>query len=367
MDSIIEYIGTHFGRFSENAFNAVDSLILSKLSYIRFESIVPLLPDKKKPVRLTELLKAELYDSMFANLWGRDIHLKFLYALAASPRFRDIRLDAYVNNSDSLTEKQFSAVTFLLDASTAYVAFRGTDATFIGWKEDFNMAYLSPVPSQEEAVKYINTVAKRTLKSMNIITGGHSKGGNLAVYAAIKCHPSVQKRIVRVYNHDGPGFKESLFETPEFLRIKFKIQTTLPESSLVGMLLQHHESYSVIKSSQRGIKQHDPFSWIIINNDFQYTYQVKESAKLRNRTLNEWLNTLSDEKRRLFIDALFEVLEATETDTLLALSEEWHKSAIAMLYALKNIDPETRKFVFQTISALAKMSFRNLLKNKNIS
>lgn len=368
---IIQYIETELKKFSEKEFNAVDSLILSKLSYIRFEKIVPSLIDKARPfidrtlpVRLAELLKAEMFDSMFMNIRSRELHLKFLYALASSPRFRDIRLNFYVNHFDTTTEKQFSAVTFLLNGSTAYIAFRGTDSTFIGWKEDFNMAYISPVPSQEEAVKYLNTVAKRIPRSMKIRIGGHSKGGNLAVYAAIKCAPIVQNRIVSVYNHDGPGFKESMFETSEFLNIKDRIHTSLPESSLVGMLLQHHEDYTVVKSNQRGIKQHDPFSWIIEDNHFSSGCEIKGGAKLRSKTLNEWLNTLSDEKRKLFTNSLFQVLEATEAETLNELSDEWQKSATAMLYALKNIDPETRKFVFQTISELAKMSVKNLIKSK---
>ncbi len=361
---IIRYLETQFAPFSETAFNDVDSLILSKLSYIRFEGIVPLLAERKKSVCITELLKAEAYHSMFLNLSDREIHLKFLYALAASPRFRRIQLNNYANHSDPVTEKQFSAVTFLLDDGTAYAAFRGTDATFIGWKEDFNMAYISPVPSQQDAARYVCAVAKRIGKSVPIRIGGHSKGGNLAVYAAIKCGLSVQKRIIGVYNHDGPGFKDSLFETPEFLRIRSRIHTTLPESSLVGLLLRQYDDYKVVKSTRRGIKQHDPFSWIIEGCDFVYSDELKNGAKMRNKTLDEWLETLTDEKRKLFINTLFDVLDATEADTLLELSQEWHKSATAILYAIKSIDPETRRFVFQTMTEYAKMSLKNRFKSK---
>lgn len=361
---IIRYIETEFSTFAEKNFNAVDSLIFSKLSYVRFEGIVPLLTQKKKSVCLTELLKAEAFESMFLNLSDRETHLRFLFALAASPRFRRTQMNFYVNHFDPLIEKQFSAVTYLLDDGMAYMAFRGTDSTFIGWKEDFNMAYLSPVPSQQDAVRYLSTVTKLIGRSMPICIGGHSKGGNLAVYAAIKCSLPVQKRIIGVYNHDGPGFKDSLFESPEYTRIKSRLHTTLPEASLVGLLLQQHEGYTVVKSSKRGIKQHDPFSWIVENSDFAFAGELKERAKLRDKTIDKWLETLSDEKRKLFINTLFDVLDATEADTLHELSQEWHKSATAMLYAVKNIDPETRKFVFQTITAFAKMSLKNLLTKK---
>ena len=227
------------------------------------------------------------------------------------------------------------------------------------------MAYLSPVPSQQDAAGYICAVAKRIGKSVPIRIGGHSKGGNLAVYAATKCGLPVQKRIIGVYNHDGPGFKDSLFETPEFLRVKNRIHTTLPESSLVGLLLRQYNDYNVVKSTRRGIKQHDPFSWIIEGCDFVYSGELRNSAKLRNKTLDEWLETLTDEKRKLFINTLFDVLDATEADTLHELSQEWHKNATAILYAIKSIDTETRRFVFQTITEYAKMSLKNRFRSKN--
>jgi len=363
MDNIIQHLKNNFDNWNDREFGAVDSLILSKLSYVNFESIVPLLRDRAKPVRIYELLKAEMYESMFENRRDIDTYLDFLYALAASPRFRQVQINFYVNHSDPVTEKQFAAVTFLLDDKTAYVAYRGTDSTYIGWKEDFNMAYISPVPSQEDGVEYLNTVAKRLPISIKLRIGGHSKGGNIAVYSATKCSPRVQKRIISVYNHDGPGFKNSLFESSEYLKMKRRIHTTLPEESLVGMLLQHHDNYTVVKSSQHGIKQHDPFTWIVENGDFSYADSIKDGVLLRNNTLNEWLSMLTDEKRKAMIDVLFKVLEKTQTNNFYELSEEWRKNAASMLSAIKNIDPETKKFVFKTISELAKLSVKNLLRS----
>ncbi len=367
MDNIVNYLKHNFDVLGDREFGAVDSLILSQLSYVNFAGIVAHLRDRAKPVRIQELLKAEMYESMFANMRDIDTHLDFLHALAASPRFRQVQLNHYVNHTDPVTEKQFAAVTFLLGDNTAYIAYRGTDSTYIGWKEDFNMAYMSPIPSQEEGVEYLNAVAKRLPMFMKILTGGHSKGGNIAIYSAMKCNTKTQKRIVSVYNHDGPGFKAGLFDSPEYQNMKRRIHTTLPEESLVGMLLQHHEDYSVVKSSRHGFKQHDPFTWIVENGDFSYADGIKEGVLKRNHTLNEWLSTLTNEKRKAIIDALFEVLEKTQTDNFYELSEEWQKSATALLYAIKNIDPETKKFIFQTITELAKLSFKKLLKSKDKS
>ena len=358
MGNIIEYVENNMNTMVQQPFNAVDSLVLSQLSYLRFERIVPQLSDRAAPVRMTELLKAELFGSMFQNLLDIENNKRFLFVIAASPRFRNFGISHYSNLYDPVLEKQFSAVTFTLEDRTAYIAFRGTDSTFIGWKEDFNMAYISPIPSQEAGVKYLSAVAKRMPRMMKLRTGGHSKGGNLAVYAAIKCAPEVQKRIIGVYNHDGPGFKDSLFESAGFLKIKDRIHTTLPEESLVGMLLQHHEDYAVIKSSRHGIMQHDPFSWSIENDDFVYADQIKSGAMHRNKALNDWLNQMTEEKRKQIVNVLFQVIDTPAADTINELSDDWRGNVGAMLGAFKNIDAETRKFLSQALGELAKLSLK---------
>lgn len=366
MGNLIEYVENNMNTMARQPFNIVDSLVLSQLSYLRFERIVPMLPNRSSSVRIADLLKAEMFGSMLQNLLDPESNKRFLFVLAASPRFRNIGLNHYVNLFDPVLEKQFAAVTCFLEDETAYVAYRGTDSTFVGWKEDFNMAYISPVPSQESGTKYLDEVARRTHK-LKLRVGGHSKGGNLAVYAAIKCDPRVQKRIIAVFNHDGPGFKDSLFECTEYSRIKDRIHTTLPEESLVGMLLQHHSDYSVVKSSRRGVMQHDPFSWIVENDDFSYAEHIDKGAMHRNKALNEWLSGLSDEKRKQFVDVLFHIIEKTNADTIVELSDDWRRSVGAILSAIKGIDPESRKFVLQAINDFARLSIRNLFGPKSLS
>lgn len=362
MENIIQYAENNMKSFADREFNAVDSLILSQLSYIRFEGVVPRLPEKARPVRIGELLKAEYFPSMFADKRNSENDRRLLFALAASPRFRGTAINFYTSNYDFVSEKQFAALTYFLEDNTAYIAYRGTDSSFVGWKEDFNMAYISPVPAQEDAVRYLNRVAAKIPGKHRLRIGGHSKGGNLAVYAAVKCEPSVQKRVCMVYNHDGPGFKQNLFESPEFKRIQDRIHTTLPEAALVGMLLQHHEDYHVIKSSRRGPWQHDPFTWHIENDDFIYAQSISKGAFLMSRSLNEWLNSLNDEKRKMMIGMLFDVLEKTENESFRELTDEWQKAAVSILASIKNSDPEVKKFVSQTISELAKLSFKNFFK-----
>ena len=367
MGNLIEYVENNMDTMARQPFNIVDSLVLSQLSYLRFERIVPLLSDRASSVRVAELLKAELFESMFQKLLDIENNRRFLFALAASPRFRNIGLNYYIDLFDPVLEKQFSAVTCFLEDKTAYVAYRGTDSTFIGWKEDFNMAYISPIPSQEAGAKYLGEVARRTPHRLTLRVGGHSKGGNLAVYAAIKCDPRIQKRIVAVFNHDGPGFKEGLFESSDFSKVRDLIHTTLPEESLIGMLLQHHDNYAVVKSSRHGLMQHDPFSWIVEKEDFSYAEHLDKGAMHRNKALNEWLNGISDEKRKQIVDVLFQIIEKTEADTIRELSDDWRRSVGAILSAIKGIDSESKKFVLQAINEFAKLSIRNMFGSKALS
>ena len=358
MSNIIDYVENEMNRFEIKKFNAVDSLVLSQFSYVHFEQAVPDFDDNNPPVRIKDLLHAEMFGSMFHNVRDSAGNRRLLFAMAASPRFRDIRMNYHANKIDFRLEEQFSAVTYQLEDGTVYVAYRGTDSTLIGWKEDFNMAFITPVPSQEEGVRYLDAIAARMPGALRI--GGHSKGGNIAVYSAIHCNPATQDRVLTVYSHDGPGFKEGVLESSGFRTVQDRVQKTLPQSSLIGMLLENQENYSVVESNRIGIMQHDPFSWYVEQSDFRYTDTISGGARYMHRTLNQWLSAMSDEKRSMFVDTLFQILGASEASTVSEFSEDWRKRSIAMLGAFKNIDPETRKMVRQTINALVKMTFKNL-------
>jgi len=358
MNDIISYAENGLRRFDENPFNHVDSLILSQLAYVQFDGLVPGPEDSAPFVRLGDLYKAENFPSMFKDLLYVDKNRRFFFALAASPRFRDIGLNYYVNKHDYNAEKQFSAVTYLLPDGTVFVAYRGTDLTFVGWKEDFNMAYKSPIPSQEEGVSYLDTAAGKT--SGSIIVGGHSKGGNIAVYSSMYCKSTVRQRIKAVYSHDGPGFREDVFSSSAFLEVKDRIYKFVPQSSIVGMLLQNQESYMVVESRKFGILQHDPFSWIVVNGDFKYAKTVTNSSLNVNYNLSRWLRDLPDEKRELFVDALYQVIKSTNARSISDLSEIRIKNLASALKAFRKIDKETRKFVVQTIRELIVLYVRSL-------
>lgn len=358
MGNIINYVLDEKEPFSSKAFHAIDSLVFAQLAYLNFEGFVPDITEEAAPILLGQLVSKENEANLYLNT--RDVikNQRLLHAAAESPRFQNTYINYFVNEIDDSTEKQFSAVTFLMDDGVAYIAYRGTDATFVGWKEDFNMSFSITVPSQTESARYLDQVGK--LLNGEFITGGHSKGGNLAVYATMKCHSDIQKRVKDIYSLDGPGFRKELFESEEYQRIKDRIHQLIPQTALVGMLLESYENYVVVKSRQLGIMQHDPFSWVVKNNDFVYLEQVDNISLYTNKVLDTWLASLSDEKRALFIDTLYNVIKSTGAKSFSDLTEDWWEKFPAALYTIRGLDEVTLRFVIQTIQSLIRISVRML-------
>lgn len=236
----------------------------------------------------------------------------------------------------------------LLPDKTAYIAFRGTDDTIVGWKEDFNLAFLPVVPAQRMAAEYL-AAAAAALPSHPLRVGGHSKGGNLAVYSAVFCGEAVQNQLMRVYNNDGPGFRTSLLGLPEHRRVADKITTILPESSVVGMLLEHEERYEVVRSTQSGLWQHDGFSWQVRGEKFEHLPDLTEGGKLVDETIRTFILSLSPEQRVAFTDALFDILTCTDAGTLTDLKEGGLKTAAAMLKKYRTLDKPTRSALGSTL------------------
>lgn len=358
MKNIIEYAETELRSFAEKPFGPVDSLILSQFSYIDFEGIVPGLSAGSKSVRIADCLKAEHFRSMLSETRDPKKNRSLLLALAASPRFRDLGMTAFVSEFDLASEKQFSAVTFILPDISVYIAYRGTDDTIIGWKEDFNMAFTYPVPSQARALEYLLDISKRL--PGKLMVGGHSKGGNLAVYSAFAAPQSVQRRIVKIYDHDGPGFREGVLESESCRRVEDRIEKTVPQSSLIGMLLEGHKKYTVVESSRFGVMQHDPFSWKIADGGFITTEEVSDGAAYMNRTIRDWIGTLSQENREKFTDLLFGVLDAGEAKTFSEITLEWKRNFSAIFAAIRETDPEMKKFIGELLRDFGLLLVHNL-------
>ena len=357
MDNLIFYAQKELEPFSQRPVSPVDSLILSWVSYMNLPAALPAV-QTWEGVRLADLFRAEAFPAMLEEIWDPESSLNLLTVLAASPRFRDIRVMGYAEQKDMAKEQQFAAVTFRLEKGLYYIAFRGTDHSLVGWKEDFNMAFQYPIPSQEQALIYTETAAMYCDGSF--LLGGHSKGGNLAVYSGANCSDEVYKRIRRIYSHDGPGFLEQVLKSPAFARITPLIDKTVPQSSVVGMLLEQQEKYRVVKSKSFSVWQHDPFSWVVEGTDFQYLDDVAPEAKYLDRTLTTWITRLSPQEREWFVDTLYRILNANEAETFEQMRADWQKTVPAVAHAASQVDGQTRQFLFRTLRQLAVLGVKNV-------
>lgn len=371
MANIIDYLEWR-GDVSlrEDPFNAVDNLVLSWMAYVNLDEIMPK-EFGAASITIKEVVdlffeKYDLEEKLNEKSLTRTSALLF-YKMGKCPRFANMRISNYVNYISEELQQQFSAMTIEIDEKTMYIAYRGTDDTIVGWKEDFNMSFLPFVPSQESAVKYLEATMKSRNWRKKIIVGGHSKGGNLAVYAAIKCNKSIRRKIVQVYNNDGPGFLEDTLQTPEYQEMLSRIRTIVPESSVVGMLLGHEEEYDVVVSSQKGLLQHDAATWEVLRNDFVYLESVSDTSKRLDKALKKWLSAQNEEQRRMFVEQIFALLEATGAKTTFEIGAMGIKNANQVFRAMANMDPEVIQKLREFWRALFTIANENrkLLKNKD--
>ena len=298
MANILDYLDWRGDlTLAERGFNEVDNLLMAELCFLDFSGIVP--ADFSAPVSLPEAMQkydaARPQETMGVLVPEQIPELG--HKMAASRRFSDLTLCAYVSRTDEETQTQFSALTALLPDKTAYIAFRGTDDTIVGWKEDFNLAFLPVVPAQRMAAEYL-AAAAAALPSHPLRVGGHSKGGNLAVYSAVFCGEAVQNQLMRVYNNDGPGFQEKILQTEGYRRIKPRIKTILSQNAMVGTLLWNDCDYTVVKSTAALLGAHDGFTWETTPTSFVRCENLSPSARAFDRAMEEVLVGMSMAERR---------------------------------------------------------------------
>ena len=349
--TIIEYL-TEYGKdtFAQRPFNEVDSLVLCQLSYLKFDDIVPSVRDNKKSVTLAEICKHANFNKLFSDTRYEKDNRALFNGIVHSRRFANLKLNCYINLIEQTWETQFSAITFLLENSTIYVAYRGTDETIVGWKEDFNMAFQHPVPGQSYSVKYLNIVASKV--TCPILVGGHSKGGNLALYASMNCLPQIQKYIATIYCMDGPGFRPEVLDSERFDLIKDRIIKILPESSFVGLIFENQIQYEVIESRSFGLSQHNPYNWSVKEGEFAKLPKISDRNKRMDNTINEWILSLDEATRKLFINTLFQVISASKAENLIDFTTDWSKSVNGMISALKELDEQTKSMLKEIIKSL---------------
>ena len=343
-------------NLEQSEFNEIDNLILSRFSYFPFDNII-----KENEIvtikELSERFKKQDV-SKLPILWKDDVDLFPL--MGESKRYGEMNATKYVNKIDVEQEKQFSAITILMPDNTIFVSYRGTDNTIVGWKEDLNMSFKSHIASQISAKKYLEMIAVE-YPDKKIRIGGHSKGGNIAVYAATFVSNEIKDRIINVYNNDGPGFCDDVIETPEYQEMIKKVHTYIPQSSVIGRLMNHREKYTVIESVQKGIMQHDLYSWEVLGKAFVTLEEVTNESEFVDKTIKEWLENVEPAKREQVIDVVFDILNTTDAQTMKELKNNWFSSAKTMMASYKNIDKDTKDMIWQTLNELFKVAKDNVL------
>jgi hypothetical protein len=281
-----------------------------------------------------------------------------LAAMSSSKRFGNCRLRGFVNLIDAERELQFSAVCIMTNDDSCFIVYRGTDMTLVGWKENFNMSFCNEVPAQIEALKFLEKMAEKIKGTIRI--GGHSKGGNLAIYAASQCREKIQKRITDIYSNDAPGFHKDILNSDGFAKIRDRIQSFVPQSSVVGMLLEHGNDYTVIKSNKSGLKQNELYSWEVTHSDMVYADKVTIGSRIFSKTLKEWVNNLDNKQREQFLETLYTILNASEAKTFFEIEGHWFRAAGRMIKHMTHLDKQSKFFMRKTIAEFIYFARRNI-------
>ncbi len=338
----------------EVPFNEVDALILSELVYIHFENIVPGLGEEGC-ITIREA-NAKYEKSTAREMLFYKAKENLFDVLAFSPRFADMTLCNYVSTLDVEEQQQFAAVHVNVTPNFTFVAFRGTDSTVTGWREDLNMSFMMPVPAQKSAVEYVEQTVKGLFKKYSF--GGHSKGGNLAVYSGVFCNPKIQKKLVQIYNFDGPGFNRKMINDEAYKRVEGRISTFVPEQSIVGLLMEHEEDYKVVESTEFAILQHEGFSWVIDRDEFVLVESVDKFSKSFSLTLKAWLAEMNPVERKAVVDAFFDVFANAGINDFMEIVDMDVKKAGLLIKEVAKVPQAQRDKVMKLIKLLIEENTR---------
>ncbi len=368
MADIIEYTLLNANKdFNKLPFNKVDGLIFAQLAYLDFDTFVP---DKQlfaRGITFAKICEQEGFENLFPLERTAMRNLMLFNSMAYSKRYGKVRINYHENIFDPEKAIQFSATTFLFPDGNACVSFRGTDSTITGWRENFDMLYNDTVPAQLLSVKYLNKVASKISGKITVV--GHSKGGNLAIYSSVMCSDKAKSKIIEVQGFDSPGFTEDFVSSEKYLQTESKIAKYVPEESMIGMLLSNTDAYRIVKSEGEGIHQHDPFLWIVEDNDFVTGEKIHTSAKLVTNTFKEWMNNYSPEQRELFVDGMFGIIEATNAqnaESFVDWSDYLKDNASLFFDTIKDLDPEIRSFMLKFLGNILPSAKDSFLANQKV-
>ena len=338
--------------FSVSPWNEVDGLMCAVLSYLNFHGL-----QDHRGWTLREAKRIDLLIEAQGNTFGP--RKKMFEAMAETARFGDCRMHHFIALTDEDASMQFSAMCMDLPDDTKAVVFRGTDNTLVGWREDFNMSYQTRVPAQQAAAYYLLKAAKLTDRPIRLI--GHSKGGNLAVYAGASMPERIQNRIESIWSYDGPGMNLDVSRSDGFTRIRDKIHSYIPQTSIIGLLMEYYRPYTVVHSIAKGLEQHDPMSWQVYGEHFEEMESIDRTASVVCETLHEMLTNSTPEQRAAFVDTLFHLADNTNATRMSDILNEKFRSLVKMAGGRKELDPETRRVFTRLMGQAVTLGFGNVV------
>lgn len=350
--------------FSEHPFNDVDNLILSELAYLDFSGIVPE-KEENTTISLSDALtqyKMEQRKPVITMV--PDL---FIDLLQTSRRFSGVQLSKFVDKLDIDTQIQFSAFHIQMEDDTVYIVFRGTGDEIVGWREDFSMSY-QVMPSQIMSVEYLMDTMIKGGKKYRI--GGHSKGGNLAIYAGTYVEDTLQNQILQIYSNDGPGLCPDILDMKRYLKIRKKIIRIAPESSIVGRLFEADTPDFIVKSNASEVLAHNGFTWLVEGNQFVCSREYLENSNLLKSIIDDWLVSSNMEQKQQFTKDFFDALESGGASRLSELSSYGVNGIEDVLISLARSEVNTKAAIGNLAKAVAqraqKIDWMKLLRKRSM-
>ena len=364
MGIIFDYLDqVAYDSIYDTPFNELDMLMLTEITYLPFDQIVS---DQMSPDCTCRLFEAAEKVPQDLSMLVTKNRLKLLEKVASSTRFKNIKLMGYVNDIDPDIQKQFAAMIFKIKPDSYVLTFRGTDDSIIGWKEDFHMTYMDQVPAQKTAVNYLRK-AMDALPGQFILTG-HSKGGNLASYAASQIEPEYQERIQSIYSYDAPGLNHSVITSQGYQTISDKIKRYIPQGSIVGMMLETPKQAQIVKSTAiGGLAQHDTFSWQIADQTFVLLDNLNPDSLQVDKTLKNWVDSVSDEELKDFFDLFFGLILDAGISSINDLTKlENFKKILAVFENANALTDQEREMLTRLAKLLVDMRYQSWKDDMNL-
>ena len=361
MKNMLDYI-KEFGHvsFEERAFSEIDALVLTELEYLPLEKVVPSDENGENFVTVKEIAeymkehKKQLFDENPMMMTPERHEVSQI--IADAPRFQSMKFFGVVSEWDKDTTKQLAAITVEVEPAVRLVIFRGTDDTLIGWKEDFLMTYSPLVAAQTDAKEYLAKQA--SLWGGDLMVSGHSKGGNLALYAAATQEEDVQLRIVDIFCFDSPGLYRSVLETKGYQNIVPLAMRYIPQDALVGLMLESEVPYVIVKSDAVGAMQHSAMTWGIEDGQFIKVDKLTKNSLLNDQTFKKWTESVSDEELELFWNVFFELLFTVGIETVNDVYGQFMHYVQEFLKAAGEMDEEKRELLTRVALLLVSTRFQ---------